>query len=61
MRVPNLRPGEIIILQCAPCRSGVTWSKAALKKAVGPWADLHQIDLHERLRCQGCGKSPSTA
>jgi hypothetical protein len=60
MQVRDLAPDEAITLQCATCQSTVRWSRAVLVLAVGGGTDLQHIGLHDRLRCRGCGRAPSS-
>lgn len=61
VQIRDLGSGDSITTECDACQSSVTWMKADLVLAVGPCAELHNVGLHERLRCQGCGRAPSSA
>jgi hypothetical protein len=59
-QIRDLGAGDSLTLHCAPCQSTVQWTKADLVLAVGPRTELHNIGFHERLRCRGCGRAPSS-
>jgi hypothetical protein len=61
VQLRDLHAGDSITTECDACQSSVTWTKAELVLAVGGGTELHNVGLHERLRCRGCGQAPSSA